>query len=105
MNSAEVRAKDPSGSASIRKGHTKVEVIPLWGVDRADEGHATISRRLHVTPLRRDPVDASTSGGSARFRTNLSSSKTCPPEEFLFVSDVEAAPDDVVAVRRVEMAS
>ncbi len=50
MSSAEVHAKDPSGSASIRKGRTNVEVIPLWGVDRANEFHATISLRLHSKP-------------------------------------------------------
>jgi catechol 2,3-dioxygenase-like lactoylglutathione lyase family enzyme len=95
----EIRTNDPTGTASVAKVDMKLEVvvIPVSDVDRAKEFYKKLGWRLDVTPPIVVQFTPPGSGCSVQFGKNLTSAAPGSAKEYLIVSDIVAARDQLVA--------
>jgi catechol 2,3-dioxygenase-like lactoylglutathione lyase family enzyme len=95
----EIRTNDPTGIASVAKVYMKLEVvvIPVSDVDRAKEFYKKIGWRLDVTPPIVVQFTPPGSWCSVQFGKNLTSAALGSAKEYLIVSDIVAARDQLVA--------
>ena len=107
MNTTEVSSNDANGSASVTNVDMKLEVVlmPVSDVDRAKEFYRNLGWRLDADVAAGDdfrliqftPPGA---GCSVQFGTNLTSAAPGSAQGlYLIVSDIEAARDELVALR------
>jgi catechol 2,3-dioxygenase-like lactoylglutathione lyase family enzyme len=75
----------------------EVVVIPVSDVDRAKEFYGRLGWRLDVTPPGVVQITPRGSGCSVQFGTNLTSAAPGSAKEYLIVSDIEAALDQLSA--------
>ena len=105
MGTTEDRSSDASGTASVGRDDTKLEVvvIPVSDVDRAKEFYGSLGWRLDADVATGDDFrliqfTPPGSGCSVQFGTNLTSATPGSAQGlYLIVSDVEAARDKLVA--------
>ena len=110
MGTTELRSNDASGVASVKHVDTKLEVvvIPVSDVDRAKEFYGSLGWRLDTDFAAGDDfrIVQFTPSGSAcsiQFGTNVTSATPGSAQnQYLIVSDIEAACDELVA-RGVEV--
>jgi catechol 2,3-dioxygenase-like lactoylglutathione lyase family enzyme len=107
MSTTEVRSDGATSGASAVKIDMKLEVvtIPVSDVDRATEFYVRLGWRQDVTPPGSGVVQFTPpgSGCSVQFGTNRTSAAPGSAQnEFLIVSDIEAARDELVG-RGVEV--
>ena len=95
----EIRTNDPTGTASVAKVDMKLEVvvIPVSDVDRAKEFYKKLGWRLDVTPPIVVQFTPPGSWCSVQFGKNLTSAAPGSAKEYLIVSDIVAARDQLVA--------
>jgi catechol 2,3-dioxygenase-like lactoylglutathione lyase family enzyme len=95
----EIRTNDPTGTASVAKVDMKLEVvvIPVSDVDRAKEFYKKIGWRLDVTPPIVVQFTPPGSWCSVQFGKDLTSAAPGSAKEYLIVSDIVAARDQLVA--------
>lgn len=101
MSTTEVRSDGATGEARVGKVDMKLEVvtIPVSDVDRATEFYVRLGWRQDVTPPGSGVVQFTPpgSGCSVQFGTNRTSATPGSAQnEFLIVSDIEAARDALV---------
>ena len=105
MGTTEDRSSDASGTASVGRDDTKLEVvvIPVSDVDRAKEFYGSLGWRLDADVATGDDFrliqfTPPGSGCSVQFGTNLTSATPGSAQGlYLIVFDVEAARDKLVA--------
>ncbi len=105
MGTTEDRSSDASGTASVGRDDTKLEVvvIPVSDVDRAKEFYGSLGWRLDADVAAGDDFrliqfTPPGSGCSVQFGTNLTSAAPGSAQGlYLIVSDVEAARNELVA--------
>jgi catechol 2,3-dioxygenase-like lactoylglutathione lyase family enzyme len=102
MSTTEVRSDGATGDARVGKVAMKLEVvtIPVSDVDRATEFYVRLGWRQDVTPPGSGVVQFTPPGSacSVQFGTNRTSAAPGSAQnEFLIVSDIEAAHDELVA--------
>jgi catechol 2,3-dioxygenase-like lactoylglutathione lyase family enzyme len=107
MSSTEVRGEGATGGASAAKIDMKLEVvtIPVSDVDRATEFYLRLGWRQDVTPPGSGIVQFTPPGSwcSIQFGTGRTSAAPGSAQnQFLIVSDIQAARDDLVG-RGVEV--
>jgi catechol 2,3-dioxygenase-like lactoylglutathione lyase family enzyme len=101
MSSTDVRSDGATGGASAGKVDMKLEVvtIPVSDVDRATEFYLRVGWRQDVTPPGSGIVQFTPPGSwcSVQFGTNRTSAAPGSAQnQFLIVSDIQAARDDLV---------
>ena len=102
MSSTEVRSDDAATGTGAAKIDMKLEVvtIPVSDVDRATEFYGKVGWRQDVTPPGSGIVQFTPPGSacSIQFGTNrTSASPGSAQNQFLIVSDIQAAHDDLAA--------